>query len=1686
MKSFLRLLFALLVLLATGPAANITWRGGADEFFDTTANWNLPDDIPPGTPVEELENFRRVPGSLDKAIITAGAGDAVRVRDTRTVNMLESTKPLVIENAGTLTALTTSSAGPEQQVMGPVEVLKGGRLQLNFAVDFTGEVVVEGGGTLAVPMPAQPDGESRSIVSRILTLRAPAGDTTVRTATFIGAYLAAGSTGLPADILWGSVQVNASQADWQFGSTGTVPASPSRLRLQGNLSDVTGVTEFAWQGEKLRIANSLVQRESVAPHLIHADTTLDFGASVLTGGNLIIFQGNLRVTGFEGNSIAAPVLYRNVAVTVEYELELLPGGGFSQGVVFGATHDANGVPQNFHTIGDGAHFKIEGLIRLKGLKLEGGTLEVATTSPNVPIPIGRAIATEGNEPTEWHLIRGVIAKGAGLQTLIVRDDSRIVIHPRTTGNLQLDVDIINHGGLAFTPEAAAADTFAGSFAQIINRADGTITLPGSGGFSLASGALVNEGTVQIAGPAEPREPPAEPARAQLTGTFVSVGGTTIVTGHTTFVVNDGIVDQNGTLALQTGASLEIGSGLQTEVTYPTGDDLAAAPTATVTIDRLFTLGTTGTMTFADDVSVQLLGFGDTQIGTASGLRLRKALEVPHLQLGGPAGATPSIFFTADFAGTGLIVTKTLAWFGGRFIGENGQDHSVLLAADSATDLRSTDDNPGASTGSLRCTVRQVGSMVVNTTHGFNGRLVNEPDANLLLQRCDGGLSALINNGSVVKNTDAAINLGSNAATTARHGGVMNVDEGTLNFINGFTLAAPVGTFSGTTLNLRGAQIENTSINGPGQTLLDQVHLSGTVNVNNAQIGDPVLPNSVPDALTTSANTTLNIRGSVVWKNGHIRPGSNSMIVVQQNARLTIATENDIGLFTFLDRGLIENFGTIDYFPDSTSPMVADSDVTLHNKPGGTLNVLTMPDSTATMLNIFPPRQINANTVSPMNLLNDGVVSAGEVVWRNATTARMIGWTMDTTGTNAGSRTDLTGLFNTPAPREGETALGAPAVPQLIVTQPVVINGGVMTVKNLRFTAEKDVTANGGQMLFDENAAGEFLAAATVRNAGALLDIATGSTLAVPNGLTLQNQGTLGGGGFITGNVNNPSGIISPGANEALDPFGTLAVQGNVTFGAGATFEVDVPVDITTLGDLLDVSGLATLGGTVAATPVGDTVDIDGDDFIPLLTFGSRNGTFSGFTSVPFGGGLNFQPAFQGSPEAFGVKLAGSGTGADLALSAAPPVPLAGKNFKLTLATKNNGPEAASSVALTVTLPGNVAFVSSKPAPTTQNGQVLTYNLAALNKNKTTPVALTLTAPAPDGTAFQINATVASANTPDPNAANNTLALDAISFPNTKATYRGLVQFDGAANASGLFVFSLTPKGALSAKFTFGGKVFSIGGKLSADGTFTKTQTVRGLGAVTLTITALDGESITGTLTVNGQEFDLDGARDDAFARDTPAPQAGRYTVLLDPTETTAGVPQGIGFATMTVSAKGAVKIVGTLADGTKFSYSSALDDDGEFPLFVALYQKLGFLAGDLVFREVANESSADGQPGWLKPSGFTTTVAFRASRHEPIAGQPILPGLTGAATATLSAGSLAADLVKALTIAVNDKVTPPADDPERFTLTIKRKTGLVSGRFTPPGATRPVKINGAVHRKSDRMGGFFLDPASGRLVVEPD
>jgi len=214
--------------------------------------------------------------------------------------------------------------------------------------------------------------------------------------------------------------------------------------------------------------------------------------------------------------------------------------------------------------------------------------------------------------------------------------------------------------------------------------------------------------------------------------------------------------------------------------------------------------------------------------------------------------------------------------------------------------------------------------------------------------------------------------------------------------------------------------------------------------------------------------------------------------------------------------------------------------------------------------------------------------------------------------------------------------------------------------------------------------------------------------------------------------------------------------------------------------------------------------------------------------------------------------------------------------------------------------------------------------------------------------------------------------------------------------------------------------------------------------------------------------------------------AGTYTVLLKPTSTDSSVPQGTGYATLTVNSTGGVVFSGQLADceaisgtGSMFADAFTLKETLSYPA-VAAKGATGALCGTLVFQKLAG-ADFNGTLKWIKPA--QTKGKFPAAIDAdlnvigslytpPAAGSSALPGFTNGTLAVSGAAQITQAVI--LTSANSFAVNAPFQDQTALTLT--PATGVFKGSFLYPGQSAPTAFIGVLYQDQIIGGGFYVGP----------
>jgi hypothetical protein len=173
-----------------------------------------------------------------------------------------------------------------------------------------------------------------------------------------------------------------------------------------------------------------------------------------------------------------------------------------------------------------------------------------------------------------------------------------------------------------------------------------------------------------------------------------------------------------------------------------------------------------------------------------------------------------------------------------------------------------------------------------------------------------------------------------------------------------------------------------------------------------------------------------------------------------------------------------------------------------------------------------------------------------------------------------------------------------------------------------------------------------------------------------------------------------------------------------------------------------------------------------------------------------------------------------------------------------------------------------------------------------------------------------------------------------------------------------------------------------------------------------------------------------------------------------------------------------------------------LSPDGEWPLFVRLYNGGGELIGWDSFSELVDRD-VDGTAVWNKPAlpatatsalytnGFSLATTLTGARYLPPAGpQNFLLSYTNM-LATFSHGNLDGPFANPLHLKPGNLVGNLGTN--RLTMAIALPTGLFNGTVSVPGSARVLSFKGALNLKANTGAGFFPGTTQGgRVVLGPN
>jgi hypothetical protein len=343
------------------------------------------------------------------------------------------------------------------------------------------------------------------------------------------------------------------------------------------------------------------------------------------------------------------------------------------------------------------------------------------------------------------------------------------------------------------------------------------------------------------------------------------------------------------------------------------------------------------------------------------------------------------------------------------------------------------------------------------------------------------------------------------------------------------------------------------------------------------------------------------------------------------------------------------------------------------------------------------------------------------------------------------------------------------------------------------------------------------------------------------------------------------------------------------------------------------------------------------------------------------------------------------------------------------------------------------------------------------------------------------------------------------FTPLKGTFTGLFCDTNIVTqeSAGAVTVTTTAKGTYSGRLRLGAKSYSFTGKFNLDGLATNSVRRPGTnGPLGMELNLNLGQStdwLAGRVLDSNWTADLIAYRAVFHARTNPAPYQGRYTALLPPNGV-PGTPEGEGYLALTVSANGAARFAGNLADGTPVSQTATVSREGFWPVYVPLHGGRGsvwswliFETNTVLFDTNAVPADLTGDWRWLKPSlsstryytnGFTNVLRVAGAHYIPPVGSTNGALSFSNGVIVFSGGSLATPFTNGVLHASNDRFTCP--DTNRLVLTLSRPTGLFNGSVAVPGTRLTVPFRGALFQNANVGLGYLLHTnTSGAVWLGP-
>ena len=885
----------------------------------------------------------------------------------------------------------------------------------------------------------------------------------------------------------------------------------------------------------------------------------------------------------------------------------------------------------------GGTIQVDGTSSITGLTISGGSTLQVNNAQTLQFGAG-TITNNGNiilngtaNNTFITLSGGTTLAGAGTLTMSSTNNINFIEGSGTLTNQETIQGSGTIGNSALTLiNSGTIDADNSANELVINAQSGTTntkTLEATAGatLQLQTYAVTNTGGTIL---------------ASGTGSVVLLNSGSI-TGGTLTSAAGGLIEQEGTTTLNT---LTLSTGSNLDILNAQTLDFGAG---TITNNGNILLDGTANNTF-------LIVNGATTLAGTGTLTMSKTNDINYIQGSGTLTNQETI------QGSGTIGNSALALVNSATIDADNSADELLINPQSGTTNTKTLEATAGGTLELRSypvnnasgtiLATGTGSVVLLNASAITGGTLTSSSGGVIDAEGSATLDALtISSGTSVDLL--------NSQTLTLVGTITN--KGTIN-VGGTSNNTFLDINGNVTLTAPGKVILSASsanyIEGSG-TLTNQGTIEGEGNIGNGQIGlinsGSILANETKKGTTPSTlvinTSSVGFTNNVGTKNGILNVSAKNTVIIEGGPLNNFSSGTLTG-GEYLVAGELE-------FAAGSGIVTNDATITL---TGATAEILNTSNNTNALTGSFADNgtkgvfTVNSATFNDANVFtNSGTLAAGaggkfnasnQLTNFNSTTSTLTGgaYTLTTTGqlefNNQGDSSDivtndaiitLAGVDTTKSSfidQAGANALANFTTNGSSGSLLLTTDRNFITPSNFTNAGIVDVEKSTGTGHTQLTVTGNYTQTGGTTTVDALLT--TSGAINIQGGFVYGNAGTVAGAATLTGALNLTGGTINPG--DGLKKIGVLNVSGSYTESGAGILNIDLDgTTADTKYDVLNVSGAATLGGTLDVDTLTGFTLAAGDSF-DVLSYASETGTFATLNLPTLTGGDTWNVNYAGN------------------------------------------------------------------------------------------------------------------------------------------------------------------------------------------------------------------------------------------------------------------------------------------------------------------------------------------------------------------------------------------------------------------------------------------------------------------------